>query len=477
MFEYRTTGDTSGCIATKPYTEIGASVPTLKFSFLHFSDDVLGFAIAGPRADRITNSGIELAVDDKPVFRGQASQLQNTETKLIGPISVPVLDAVLAGKVLTLRAPNDQIVLRLNGSEDAIRRTSTCTADVIAGMYRQRGIPLPPQEFRVVHVISDNVLNLRSDPTSRSQLVAAIPGGSGRVMATGECRPGIRTDFVWCPVTWQGRGGWVALGGLMPVLPPLPSLQAAPPTTASIQPRSEARPSPPAATTSRDAAAAPPATPPPETPQHSFGSGFFVSRSGHILTNAHVVDQCQAIGVRQPGAFGLKRAALVAADRRNDLALLRLADIPPIEPLPLRRQVRVGENAAVFGFPMAGTVASAGIFTTGSISALAGLGDDTSQVQMMVPIQPGSSGGPVLDSHGNVDAVVVSKLNGLVEAARTGTIPEQVNFAIKAAIAAAFLEANGVVADEPRTDRRLDNPDLADRARASTVAVLCVGRG
>ena len=69
--------------------------------------------------------------------------------------------------------------------------------------------------------------------------------------------------------------------------------------------------------------------------------------------------------------------------------------------------------------------------STGIVSATVGLLDDISQLQISAPIQPGNSGGPLLDEYGNVAGVVVAKLRALAVAKATGDIPQNVNFAVK----------------------------------------------
>ncbi len=216
-------------------------------------------------------------------------------------------------------------------------------------------------------------------------------------------------------------------------------------------------------------------TPTPSTSSASLGTAFFVSKAGQLLTNAHVVSECTSVSVSPPGVSGWVSAQVLAKDRNNDLALLRVSVDPMPKPPLFRRNVRLGEDVAVFGFPLTGLVASSGNFTKGSITALAGLQDDTTKMQLAAPIQPGNSGGPVLDQTGAVIGVVVGKLNALMVAKATGNIPEQINFAIKANTALGFLEANGVsVAEAEKGGALLNGPDLADHARQFTVLVGCL---
>jgi serine protease Do len=133
----------------------------------------------------------------------------------------------------------------------------------------------------------------------------------------------------------------------------------------------------------------------------------------------------------------------------------------------------LGEGVAVFGFPLSGLLATSGNFTLGNITALAGLLDDSRMMQLSAPVQPGNSGGPVLDQSGNIVGVVVSKLNVLSVAARTNDLAQNVNFAIKTTIALNFLEANGVTPLKSGPGQTLVPADLADKARSFSVFVEC----
>ena len=86
-------------------------------------------------------------------------------------------------------------------------------------------------------------------------------------------------------------------------------------------------------------------------------------------------------------------------------------------------------------------------------------------VQISSPVQAGNSGGPVLDQNGNVVGVITSKLNVFKTAALTGDSPQNVNFAVKAAIIANFLDSNGIAYEKVVKDRTLLATELAERAK------------
>jgi serine protease Do len=203
----------------------------------------------------------------------------------------------------------------------------------------------------------------------------------------------------------------------------------------------------------------------------SSGTGFFISSSGHILTNNHVVDGCSEIEVNQPGQSS--PGTVIATDKTNDLAVIKSTS-PASAVAGLRSELRVGDNIAVYGFPLSDRLATTGNFTVGYVSALAGLGDDSSKIQISAPIQPGSSGGPVLDHYGNAVAVIVSTATAAIMANANGVAPQNINFAIKASIARSFLDANGISADGQTQDKKIyEFADLAERAKLVTVKIFC----
>lgn len=215
-------------------------------------------------------------------------------------------------------------------------------------------------------------------------------------------------------------------------------------------PPKEARRAPPPATQSRD----------------SSGTAWAVTRT-QLMTNAHVVDGCSRLE-----AQGLGPVQVQAVDPQSDLALLTVANNPTVATLRGSR-LRQGEAVTVIGYPLAGMLASGANVTAGNVSALAGMQNDTRHIQITAPVQPGNSGGPLLDASGHVVGVVVSKLNALKVARATGDIPQNVNFAVSLFTLQGFLEANGVNYATAPSNKNMVTADVAEIGKRFTVLLEC----
>ena len=149
---------------------------------------------------------------------------------------------------------------------------------------------------------------------------------------------------------------------------------------------------------------------PPEAETTISGTGFFVAPN-RVVTNNHVVSGCtKAIQVRYPERASYT-ATISGQDATNDLVLLH-TEMPHLSVASFRFQPLLGEPVATYGFPYSG-ILSPGNFTSGNITALSGMKDDTRFLQTSTPIQPGNSGGPLLDMSGRVIGVVVAQLNAI----------------------------------------------------------------
>ena len=216
-------------------------------------------------------------------------------------------------------------------------------------------------------------------------------------------------------------------------------------------------------------------TPPPygTLSKQGTGTAFLVSNSGHALTNHHVINGCREVKAEGRDG-GIK---VVTSDTINDLALLQIPGAinatatVTSDPAKLRQ----GEDIVVFGFPLNSVLSSGGNLTPGVVSALTGLGNNTNQIQITAPIQPGSSGSPVLNKRGEVVGVVSMKLSDLKMAKATGQVGQTVNFAVGSQTLRSFLDTHNV---EYRTGGGFfswakSNADLADEARSWTLLVEC----
>jgi S1-C subfamily serine protease len=234
---------------------------------------------------------------------------------------------------------------------------------------------------------------------------------------------------------------------------------------------------------------------PPEdqSPQAGTGSGFFVSKMGHVITNAHVVMGCKRLTVGD-NANKQVPAEVVNTDRNNDLALLKLSSLEmasaesksliqklSIAVVPLASKgllrlddVRLGEKILVAGYPFGDFFSNSIKVTTGVVSATRGAGDDSGQFQLDAAVQPGNSGGPIYDSSGNIVGVVVAQLDKLKMAKAIGSMPENVNFGVKASTVRQFLISSGLPSKKAEGVDEKSTEQLAEIAQNQALMVMCL---
>ena len=242
--------------------------------------------------------------------------------------------------------------------------------------------------------------------------------------------------------------------------PPLPRQGGGAPGTQADLPRDKPAPLAPGERAARRAV--------------SSGTGFVVA-ARRIMTNHHVIDGCAEVAARLADGRELP-ARVLASDATRDLALLSTeAEAGPILLFRSAGAYRRGEGVVTYGFPLAGLLSSGPTLTTGEVSALAGLADNPRHIQISAPVQPGNSGGPLLDMRGQVIGVVVSKLNAGQIARQTGDIPQNVNFAVKHTEALDFLrEQNVAVTPGPANDAPRAADAVGEVAHPSTLFLRCL---
>ena len=197
-----------------------------------------------------------------------------------------------------------------------------------------------------------------------------------------------------------------------------------------------------------------------------YGSGVVVSRFGDIITNEHVIQGCSNVRIQPQG----NQVKIVAKDEKNDLALLRLEGmrIPSVRTRS-GRGIRLGDELVAVGYPLRGLISTGPTVTTGIVNALSGVNNDTSAFQMSATVQPGSSGGPIVDTHGLLVGIVRSRLlpNGPIS-------PQNVNFGINLATVQSFLEAHSVDYESSTVGNKpMSVGDVTALTQRSTVQVEC----
>lgn len=202
------------------------------------------------------------------------------------------------------------------------------------------------------------------------------------------------------------------------------------------------------------------------------GTGFLIAKEGWIVTNAHVVDGCDYVEV---SSFG--KASEIQSDKQNDLTVLRIPAIPAeIQPIKLRNsQPKLGEDVAALGYPLAKLLSDSIKITMGNINSLIGMENDTRYLQISTPIQPGNSGGPLVDRSGFLLGINSSKLDDSYAIKASGSIPQNVNFAIKSNILELFLQSRniGFTKEDSATASELSSADLAEKVSKSVFQIIC----
>ena len=163
---------------------------------------------------------------------------------------------------------------------------------------------------------------------------------------------------------------------------------------------------------------------------------------------------------------------MVAFDPRNDLALLK-GDFRPSTVLSLsNKRPELLQDIYVAGFPFGRRISSTIKVTKGIISSLTGVGNNFSNIQIDAALQPGNSGGPILDNKGNVVGVAVAKLDIKKILDNYGVIPENTNFGIKSSVVKSILESSNVFSPS-HNKKPISKSDLGKKISDGTFHLSC----
>ncbi len=206
------------------------------------------------------------------------------------------------------------------------------------------------------------------------------------------------------------------------------------------------------------------------------GSGLVFTPEGHVFTNHHVIENGKTFEVYVPALKKRLVAKLVVSDAANDLAVLQVEgwktekhspSLPP--PIASSTKAKIGDKVFAIGFPLPDALGTEAKYTSGDVSSLSGIGDDKRVIQISAPIQPGNSGGPLALTDGRIVGIVVATLNYRLTLKESGSLPQNVNFAVKSDYLRILAANSGV--DIPDDLKVIGSP--VDHVNAFTVQVIC----
>jgi len=204
------------------------------------------------------------------------------------------------------------------------------------------------------------------------------------------------------------------------------------------------------------------------------GTGFVVSKKGHMVTNEHVIDNCDHIEIKMQGKeFPLN---IIFVDKKNDIVLLKGEFLAQKIFSLSRLGPRLMEEIYVAGFPFADAYSETIKITKGVISSLSGYENNLSNFQFDAAINSGSSGGPIVNSFGNVVGVVVSGLDSIKILKKTGDLPQNSNFGIRSEIVATLLKSSGL-RSKIDNNNKMSREALSNLIQHATYLVRCYQLG
>jgi S1-C subfamily serine protease len=194
------------------------------------------------------------------------------------------------------------------------------------------------------------------------------------------------------------------------------------------------------------------------------GSGFFVNARGDLVTNAHVTRGCEKVTVMVNGQEVPGTVAF--SDAKTDLSLVRTGWTPPsFVPVRIAPPIKLAEPVIAIGYPLSGLLSKQVHVTDGSVTALAGLRDDTSRIQISAPITNGNSGGPLVDLSGHLVGVNTSGMDV--------RLAQNTNFAVRTTAVMTFLDTAGAEYLPVTSKDPLAKTAVAEKATAFTAQVSC----
>lgn len=208
---------------------------------------------------------------------------------------------------------------------------------------------------------------------------------------------------------------------------------------------------------------------------NAAATGFLITPDGYLLTACHAIAMTSRVEVLYQGRSYAAR--IVSKDESTDAAVLRIEGTGfPCLPFVSSSKAKIGDAVFTLGFPQIDVQGVEAKFTEGSISSLSGPADSPRFFQISVPVQPGNSGGPLVNEKGEVVGLIISRLNDIVALRATGMLPQTVNYAMKSSFVLPLVESVPNLAEKlARSSTAKDRSDAIEKAK--NAVVLIVGYG
>ena len=193
------------------------------------------------------------------------------------------------------------------------------------------------------------------------------------------------------------------------------------------------------------------------------GTAFAVNDDGYFVTNEHVVQGCSSVAVVMNDQ--LYPASVYNSDPNLDLAIIKTSPNLAGSFIKFAPEVKTGQSVTALGFPLTDVLGIGIKVTTGIISSMTGFEGDNTNMQFSAAIQPGNSGGPLVDQFNRLVGVTTSTL--------VGEDVQNINFAVKAANVQRFLGANRIDFDISTSETQIDIPTIVEKSDDYVRLVLC----